>query len=85
MKTKWYIGCLTEEEKLERAALYKSCAGALKVLRRVLELDLKACEGKSRTDAAFDNAAWPYYQAKLLGEQAALVAVLELLPEDIKE
>lgn len=51
-----------------------------KYINDQLELSRRNC----LNDEAYSKAAWPYYQAKELGQQRALTKLLDYLP-DIKD
>lgn len=84
MNSKWYLGCSTEEDKKERAALILACRESLVVLRKVLEADIASVELTMSDLKAYSNAAWPYLQADKLGSLRAYNAILAILPEDDK-
>lgn len=84
MKIDWYMGCTTDEEKMERASLFLNSSQILLVLKNILARDLTTAQQKALSEAAYDLAAWPMRQADLIGEQRAIKRTLELLPEEPK-
>jgi hypothetical protein len=84
MKIDWYIGCVTDEEKEERAALFQHSSQILRVLKSIVQRDLLLSQNKVLAEAAYELAAWPMRQADLIGEQRTLKRINDLLPEESK-
>lgn len=82
MKTKWLTGCVTEQDKEERRALYQSCHQILKVMKTIINKELEEANASAETQKNYELAAWPYLQADRLGTIRALKNVLELLPPE---
>lgn len=85
MNLKWYVGAPSPEDKVERGQLYNSCQQILLIMRDIVEQELETVRTKQISEAGYDKASWPYYQADKIGELRALKNILELLPERNKK
>ena len=56
--------------------------GVIDEIRKFTQDQLDLCRRQMLNDEAYSKAAWPYYQASVLGQQKALLKLLDYLPEN---
>lgn len=54
-------------------------------IKKFLNEQIDLVTRELQDDEAFSKAAWPYYQAKKLGQQKAYIKLLSYLPENIND
>jgi hypothetical protein len=79
----WLRGATTPEAKEQVLTTVQSGVPALVLLRNVLKNKLAEVRREQKAD--FDNPAWPYKQAKLLGKEEALEDIIKLMPRPDNE
>jgi hypothetical protein len=79
----WLRGATTPEAKEQVLTTVQSGVPALVLLRNVLKNKLAEVRREQKAD--FDNPAWPYKKAKLLGKEEALEDIIKLMPRPDNE
>lgn len=54
-------------------------------IRTYLQEQIDLLGREMQDSEAFSKAAWPYYQAKALGQQKAYIKLLKYLPEKLND
>lgn len=83
MKSRWYKGCKTEEDRAQRDKEIAAARPALNVLRNILEEDLRTVDRDSLKKDHYYLPSWSEYQADRIGAKRELKRIIEdLLPND---
>lgn len=82
MKSDWLKGATGAQEKEDRRELVATAKPTLRVLKKVLEQVLQEKQAAAAGTKSYESASWPYLQADHLGEQRALLYVIDLLTLD---
>lgn len=54
-------------------------------IKKYLNEQIELISREMQDSEAFSKAAWPYYQAKALGQQKAYIKLLSYLPEKLND
>lgn len=54
-------------------------------IKKYLNEQIELLTREMQESEAFSRAAWPYYQAKMLGQQKAYIKLLSYLPEKFND
>lgn len=84
MNSEWLKDCRTDKDKEERKALIRASAQTLKVLKSIVEKQLKATEEDAVKKSNYENASWAYHQADSNGAKRAYQLILSLLDQEEK-
>lgn len=69
--------------KLKNLEEYKKLTkrGVIDEIKKYIEEQIELSRRNTLSDEAYSKAAWPYYQAANLGQQKALLKILNYLPD----
>ena len=79
MKTAWYRGCKSDDDKEERLSLFKQSSQLRKVLTSVLESKSDEAEKSGLSKEGYDCPNWAYKQADTQGYKRAMTEILSLI------
>jgi hypothetical protein len=75
---RWTKG-LNKKDSQEMKMALQAAKPVLNRLQLIINQDLSQVKKETQAKEGYSNAAWPYYQADLIGNQRALDRILKLL------
>lgn len=85
MKTAWFKGVKTDEEKTKREASVRASSHILDLIKDLMDEDERSLSNSEIASKVYDNPNWAYRQADVNGYRRCLKVYKELFNLDPKE
>lgn len=85
MKTAWFKGVKTDEDKAKREASIRASSHILDLITELMDEDDKSLSNAETASKVYDNPNWAYKQADVNGYRRCLKVYKDLLNLDQKE
>jgi hypothetical protein len=79
MKSSWFLGAATDEEKQKRRQIVLGSTDLMQLLEELLKRKLESKHQAALLKTDYDSPSWALLQADSVGERRALAEIIDML------